>query len=194
MFTPGGSFIHATKTLSGKAIRALCSLIAITKSLEVPLDIMINLFNYFVCSVLLYASEILGFTSALRIDRVQRKFCKWMLNVKQSTNNLSICSELGLYPLIIERQVRIVKYWLKLNSNESGNIILSTVYMDMIADVSEGATDWFSKVKHLLESSGFADIWIYPYSVICDRFIPVLRQRLTDTYMGNGSLFLSIIV
>ena len=53
-----------------------------------------------------------GLTSAMRIDRVQRKSCKWTLNVKQSTNNIAVCSELGIYPLIIERQVRIVKYWL----------------------------------------------------------------------------------
>ena len=83
-----------------------------TKSLEIPLDIMINLFNACVCSILLYASETWGFTSAILTDRVQRKFtfCKWMLNVKQSTHNLAICSELGLYPMIIERQVRILKY------------------------------------------------------------------------------------
>ena len=98
VFTPGGSFIQATKTLSGKALRALCTLLSITKSLEVPLDIMIKSFNSFVSSILLYASETLGFTSAIAIDRVQRKFCKWMLNVKQSTHNLAICSELGLYP------------------------------------------------------------------------------------------------
>ena len=80
-----------------------------------------------------------------------------MLNTKQSTHNLAICSELGLYPLVIERQVRIVKYWLKLNSNESGNIILASVYHSMIDDMSNGATNWLSKVKHLLESNGFAD-------------------------------------
>lgn len=182
VFTPSGSFIQATKTLSGKALRALCSLLSITKSLEVPLNIMINLFNSFVCSILHYASEIWGFTSAIRIDRVQRKFCKWMLNVKQSTNNLAICSELGLYPTFIERHVRIVKYWLKLNSNESGNILLYTVYKNMIADMSNGATNWVSKVKKLLESNGFAEIWIYPNSVIHNVFIPVLRQRLMDTY------------
>ena len=37
IFTPGGSFIQATKTLSGKALRALCSLLSITKHLDVPL-------------------------------------------------------------------------------------------------------------------------------------------------------------
>lgn len=185
VFTPGGSFIQASKILSGKAIRALCSLFSITNPMEVPLNIMINLYNSFVCSVLMYASEIWGFSSAISIDKVQRKFCRWMLNVKQSTHNLAICSELGLYPLVIERQVRIVKYWLKLNSNESGNIILSTVYRSMIDDVSNGATNWLSKVKHLLESNGFADTWLYRDSVICDRFTPVLRQRLMDTYLSN---------
>ena len=185
VFTPGGSFIQAAKTLSGKAIRALCSLLSLTKSMEIPLNIMINLYNSFVCSILFYACEIWGFSSAISIDKVQRKFCRWMLNVKQSTHNLAICSELGLYPLVIERQVRIVKYWLKLNSNESGNIILSSVYRNMIDDVSSGATNWLSKVKHLLESNGFAETWIYRDSIISNRFIPVLRQRLVDIYLSN---------
>ena len=185
VFTPGGSFIQATKTLSGKALRALCALLSITKSLEVPLDIMINLFNSFVSSILLYASETWGFTSAIAIDRVQRKFCKWMLNVKQSTHNLAICSELGLYPMIIERQVRIIKYWLKLNSNENANIILYNVFRGMVEDLSKGAVNWLSKVKYLFEYNGFADIWMYPDSVIASHFIPVLRQRLMDTYITN---------
>ena len=51
IFTPGGSFIQATKTLSGKALRALCSLLSITKQLDIPLNIMINLFDSNVCSI-----------------------------------------------------------------------------------------------------------------------------------------------
>ena len=110
VFTSGGSFMQATKTLSGKALRAMCSLLSITRNMEVPLNIMLNLFDSFVCSILSYASEIWGFMNAERIERVQRKFCKWMLNVKQSTNNLAIVSELGRFPMCIERKIRIVKY------------------------------------------------------------------------------------
>ena len=62
------------------------------------------------------------FTSAIAIDKVQRKFCKWMLNVKQST----------------ERHVRIIKYWIELNSNESVYIIIRTVYRSMVEDLSKG--------------------------------------------------------
>ena len=115
IFTPGGSFIHETKTLSGKVLRVLCSLISMTKHLDIPLN-MRNLFDSYVCSILSCASEIWGLTSAMRVDRVQRKFCKWTLNLKQSANNLAVCSELEIYPLIVERKTRIVKYWLKLIS------------------------------------------------------------------------------
>lgn len=68
-----------------------------------------------------------------------------------------------------------MKYWLKLNSNDCGNIILASVYHSMIDDMSNGATNWLSKVKHLLESNSFADTWIYRDSVISNRFILVLR-------------------
>lgn len=147
VFTSGGSFMQATKTLSDKAIRAMCSLLSITNNMEVPLNIMLNLFDSFVCSILNYASEVWGFTNAERIDRVQRKFCKWMLNVKQSTNNLVICSELGRFPMIIERKVKIVKHWLKIISNETSNIILNTVYKHLFDEMSKGANNWTSKVK-----------------------------------------------
>ena len=93
IFTSGGSFMQATKTLPGKALRAMCSLLSVTRNMEVPLNIMLNLFDSFVCSILSYVSEIQGIMNAERIERVQRKFCKRMLNVKQSTNSLAIVSE-----------------------------------------------------------------------------------------------------
>ena len=54
------------------------------------------------------------------------KFCKRILNVRQSTCNAVVYAELGRYPLFINRYVQILKYWFKLKSTE--NIILKTVY------------------------------------------------------------------
>ena len=71
VFTSGGSFMQATKMLSGKPLRGMCSLLSITRNMEVPLNIMLNLFDSFVCSILSYASEIWGFMNAERIERVQ---------------------------------------------------------------------------------------------------------------------------
>ena len=40
-------------------------------------------------------------------------------------------------------------------------------------------------MKILFESAGFAEIWMFPESVIGNKFIPVLKQRLMDIYIAN---------
>ena len=87
--------------------------------------------------------------------------------------------------MIIERKVRIVKYWLKLISNECDNIILNTVYRIMLDGVSNGAVNWLHTVKYLLESAGFAELWMFSESVIGNKFIPVLKQIFMDIYISN---------
>ena len=97
--------MQATKTLTGKALRAKCSLLPVTRNMEVPLNIMLNLFYSFVCSIFCYASEILGNMNAERIEQVQRKFCKLMLYVKRSAKNLAILSEFWRLPMRNERKL-----------------------------------------------------------------------------------------
>jgi len=58
--------------LSAKALRAMHSLFTVTKSLNVPLKIMFNLFDAYVASILNYGSGVWGFTKADNIERVQR--------------------------------------------------------------------------------------------------------------------------
>ena len=42
------------------------------------------------------------------------KFCKQLLGVKQTTQNDFVYGELGRYPLIVHRQYKIIKFWLKI--------------------------------------------------------------------------------
>ena len=56
----------------------------------------------------------MGVNNADSTERVHKKFCKSVLNVKSSTNSFAIYGELGRFPLIIERRIQIVKYFLKL--------------------------------------------------------------------------------
>lgn len=62
-------------------------------------------------------------------ERVHRKYYKWLLNVKPNTNKLSIYAECGRCPVIL--QYKIVKYFLKLNSENFNNCILKTIYVNM---------------------------------------------------------------
>ena len=184
----GGSFIPATKTLADKGLRAMhCSLETI-KETQVPIKIMFNLFDSLVASVLSYGCEIWGFSSAECIERVHRKFCKHILKVKMSTNNYALYNELGRHPLYIERQMRIIKYWLKLATDRNSNCILKSVYNDMKTRTENSRNNllWTSKVKSLLERHGFAEVWQYPESVNMKPFLAVLKTRLIDTFLTEA--------
>lgn len=187
VLSSGGSFAKATSTLSGKALKAVHSLFAITKDKEIPLDLMFGLFDTFVGSILSYGCEIWGFSRADNIERIHKKFCKWLINVKSSTNDLSLYGELGRYPLIIGREIRIIKYWLKLHSIKSNNCILWAVISTQRneIDFNVNVVNWVSKIKNLLERIGFPDIWMFPSSVNIDKFIAILRVRLRDLYISQ---------
>ena len=182
VLSSGGAFIKATNTLSGKALRAMNSLLSITKTTQVPINIMLNLFDTFDLSILNYACEIWGFTNAENIERVHRKFCKWLLNVKMSTNNLSLYGEIGRFPLYIGRHVRIIKYWLHLHQSKSDNCILRTLNHVLRKDADNSNT-WSSKVKSLLEKSGFLDVWLFPESVDITKFVKIFHNRLRDIFI-----------
>ena len=146
---------------------------------------MFSLFDTFVGPILGYNCELWGFIRAKHIECIHRKFCKWLLNVKMSTNSLALYAEVGRFPLIIGRQTHIVKYWLKLFGKKASNCLLFTLIMDQIREVNKNPriNNLANKVKHLLDSLGFADVWIYPESVVLKKFIPIFSQRQKDIYI-----------
>lgn len=189
VFSSGGSFSHATKTLSGKGIRAMNTLFQVTNGMNVPVNIMFNLFDAYVLSILNHSCEVWGFLKAEDIERVHRKFCKWLLNVKMTTNTLSLYSELGRFPLYINRYVRIVKHWLKLYGRKSDNCIIDIIVKTQRQelDYNDKIVNWSSKVRDILQNAGFAVVWTFPESVDIDVFIPLFHTRLRDIYiLQNG--------
>lgn len=178
--------MHATSTLVGKALRSMNSLLNITNKIDVPINILLNLFDSYVLSILNYGCEIWGMSKAENIERVHRKFCKWILNVKMSTNSLALYSELGRFPLYIERYIRAIKYWLKLYNEKNNNCILNTIIQRQRNEVEQSNinNNWSSKIRQQLNSLGFTEVWLFPESVCSKTFIPILRSRLRDQYIG----------
>ena len=117
------------------------------------------------------------------IERVHRKFCKYLLNVKICTNNYAVYN--GSYPLIIERHVRIVKCWFSLLQKSKNNCILNAVYTSMETNMENDTQTvlWLSKLKCLLERNGFAEVWFYPHSVDSKLFIPLFKGSLIDSFL-----------
>ena len=187
VFSCGGSFMQNAKYLSDKALKAMHSLFQIIKGVETPINITLQLFDSLVASILNYGCESWGFLNAECIERIHRKFLKYILNVKTSTNNYAVYKELGRYPLSIERQLRIIKYWFKLLDSANSNCILKQVYNSMLADMTKTTStqkqSWINKVKDLLDKNGFTEVWYNPHLIHKEKFLAILKRRLIDNFI-----------
>ena len=104
-----------------------------------------------------------------------------------STSNSAVYGELGRYPLYITRFVRISKYFINLYTTKQNNVILYHTLncLRYNAENIQGCDNWVAKVRDMLQSTGFNDVWLYPNSVNIKIFTPIFRNRLVDLYIGT---------
>ena len=75
---------------------------------------MFELFDRIIVPILCYGSEIWGTKRIEYVERVQSKFCKYILGVNSKTSNAVVLGECGRWPLACVYIVRCISYWIKL--------------------------------------------------------------------------------
>ena len=61
-----------------------------------------------------YGAEIWGYTYSEEIERIQTKFCKQYLSLRQNTNDAFALGECGRFPQAVNYMTQAIKYWLNL--------------------------------------------------------------------------------
>ena len=100
---------------------------------------------------------------------------------------MAVYGEVGRYPLYINRSVRIIKYWCKLQSND--NVIVSSLFTSMLNSCESGVKNWAYNVKLLLNTYGFGYVWNNPSAFASSSFPLIFKQRVVDVFMqqwGNA--------
>lgn len=86
VFTSGGSFNVAQKTLSDQALKAIFILNKyLTKFVNVFPSHVLELFDKLISPILCYGYEVWGFNKGKDIEKVHLQFCKRLLAVKHCT-------------------------------------------------------------------------------------------------------------
>jgi hypothetical protein len=98
-FNYNGTFNVAIKRLYDIANRAMFEVLKKGKSMFLDADIQLKLFDTVVVPILLYGSEIWGFSNLNLIEKLHLRFCKIILKVKKSTSSNMVYGELGRVPL-----------------------------------------------------------------------------------------------
>ena len=117
------------------------------------------------------------------IELYHAQFIKRTLGVISSTNTSMIFAETGRFPLAININLRIIKYWVKILSSEESSFI-KLVYSEMFQNLL--THEWIQYVKNLLCSSGFSGIWEQQFGQDERKFIKQFEQRSKDIYIQNG--------
>ena len=102
--------------------------------------------------------------------------------MKRATQNDFVYGILGRFPLHVYRQIRIIKYWLKIVSGRK-SLYVSNIYHNSISNENfERKPSWALSVKNLLLRSGFGDVW-YSQGVGNESlFLIHFQNRIHDIY------------
>lgn len=187
MFSTSGKFCIAQHTLSEQARKAIFSLKSHTRKFhDLKPDLMCMLFDKMIVPILNYGSEIWGFDDANEIERVHVQFCKSILKLRRNTANFYVYGELGRRPLVCKRYLRVIKYWLKIVMYGSKPLIQET-YKMLYREVEANNTisNWVSRVKNLLTTMGFGDVWLHQGVANTELFLKIFEQRVNDIALQN---------
>ena len=183
-FNYKGNFASNHINVKGKATRALFALLSKHRSLNLPIDITIDIFDKTVIPIMLYGIETIGVEDCKTLETIHLKFCKYLLNVKTSTPNCMIYGELGRYPVHITITTRIISYWFKLLSSKQtklNRIIYDVLFYMYVNDIYK--SKWLDFVKKTLDNNGFGYIWVCQgVNINYNMFKSEFKNRLVDVF------------
>ena len=144
--------------------------------------LLLYLFDLLISPILSYGSEIWSDNDWVEIERIHLFIYKLSVGVKSSIPNDGIYAELGRYPLLICRQIKKIKYALRVWQMEDNRYAKKAMKV-LITDDLKGHYNWVSQVIDLMKKNDICQTNI-PFSSsgikrnCVDSFNSDLMQRL----------------
>lgn len=182
-FFKNGNWHRTQKCIAEHASKAMYRLFSIFNQYEFRTFEKSKLFDTLVASVLNYCSEIWGLNPGKDIELIHTKFCRKLLIVNKSTNLSGLYGDLGRVPLKINRQVYMIRYWIKiLNMND--NALIKRIYIMLKNDANNNVTyngsNWAYQIKSILENLGMSNLWLHQQTY--EIKLHIIKQRIFDQY------------
>ena len=182
-FFKNGNWFRTQKRLAQHASYALHNLFALFRQIDIPVTEKCKLFDTLVGSILNYSSEVWGIHDAKDVEVIHSKFCRWVLNVKKSTNLSGLYGELGRVPFFIQRKFNMIKYWAKLTKS-THSFLPKRIYEILREDADSGRTyngsNWAFHIKKILDNLGLSYVWQQQGETEIP--LTVIKKRMYDSY------------
>ncbi len=143
--------------------RASFSMIAMSRKLQLPVDIQLQLYDTCIMPILLYGSEVWGFANTQNIEVFQNEYFKHLLKLGGKTINNVVLCELRCF--IIEKYIkqRILNFWVRIATSKLNKVCLA-VYPKMreLYDTGEYKSEWLSYIDFTLNQLQLDYLWTPP--------------------------------
>ena len=183
-----GSFLTTKKFIAEQASIPMFSLLRKVKTLQLPFDIQIDLFNKIVKPILGYGCEIWSFGNFDSIEHVQLTYFKYVFNLKKSTPSAMIYGELGVMPLAVDIKSRVLTFWSKIIGTHEIKTLSHEVYKIIYVrhENNEIKSQWITNLKTLICSLGFAGIWYSQSFFNVSWFVKASTDKIRDIFIKIG--------
>ena len=153
-------FAKAIRKQLDQGRRAQFALLVKARKLDLPIDVQCILFDKTVIPVLLYGSEVWGFSSINMLESFNRKYLKKILKLRPSTPNCMIYGEVGKLPLQVTVDKNMINYWLRLLNKDQHTLayIMYTIIFTLFTR-NEYKAKWLCRIKCILDSCGLSYMW-----------------------------------
>ena len=153
---------------------------------NMSIKLQLDLFDKIVLPILLYGCEIWGYGNNQDLEKIHLRFCKVLLNLKQSTPSYMVYGELGRHPVDIDIKIRIIMFWGRLlfdKTTKLSHIVYKLSYY--LYSNQNIELKWIQNVKNILDSCGFSNIWDTQNFNNKIWLKTVIKQRLIDQFLQN---------
>lgn len=155
-----GSFKACKSHLSEKATKAMYEVIRKGRTHNLSISCQLDLFDKLVKPILLYGCEIWGYGNNAILEKVQLKFCKLLLHLRNTTPTCMIYGELGRYPIEIDIKVRMISFWANLLTGKDSKLsCLAYKLLLSLTDTVNFKSDWLESIKNIFNECGMPYIW-----------------------------------
>ena len=113
----------------------------------------------------------------LNTERIQLKFCKFVLGVHKSASNYAARAELGLFPTAIYCLRSSISFWLHIVESDN-NKLVSKAYNDS----SQFIKGFGSNIKTVLNKLNFTHVWDNQGTFSKSRLINAITLKLKESY------------
>ena len=135
-----GKFNSTINDLAEKGLRASHSIYKLSIFNVISHDLLINTFDIMIKPILVFSSEMWGYMMKENSEneKVLLRFCKHILGVHRNATNCAVLSEQGVYPLKLDSQVSMIKFFLYLRDNKK------EILAELIPEMKRIDSEWLA--------------------------------------------------